>query len=1039
MAAHLSKRITRCIVYKKTVFVTVLLASSLLSNGPGHSAVSTSVTPTTGTGNLGTNVAQSGNLYNIAGGTRPGGGPNLFHSFGNFSVGSGDIANFQNTMVNGSFPLTSNILGRVTGGNLSSIFGTIQTTNFGSANLYLMNPSGFLFGPNTTINVGGMMTFTTADYLTLTDGGRFNANPNASPTDLLAAAPVAAFGFLGSNPAAINFEGGQLTIAAGTGLALVGGDINLVSGSSGTPSSIAAHGRSIQVTSVGGPGEVASDTGVPASDMALGTITLSQGSVLDTVGDPSVGDGSGGVISIRGGHFFSSGTNITTSPAFGAPGQGGAVTIMVSDTASLAEGSSITTSSASPNGDAGAVTIHGSHVILQDSVIFTEYLGQGTTAGNGGDVTFTGNDRVEIKRSGIAADFSNTTGGKGGAVRVTAPIIILEDSLLLTGNAFQPSFITSGGSAGTVTLDGASSVSLTRSGIDTSTTATTGNSGIISITAPTITIADVGSTFFSLDASTRSFDIPNAGNGGNIFIDGENVTLSNFATIQSLAESNGSISKGGNIQINGKESIILDSGAFIRTITTSQAKAGDIQLAGNHVIITGGSTITTDTIGPGGGGTIKISGAESIALTSRSLISTNTDPALGNEGPAGHIELDTAQLTLSGGTIVRSQGVGVGTAGTVTIKGTSGPAQSVLIDGTDSGIFTDSQGIGAGGNIGLFANSVSLHNGGTLSATTSGLASSATGGVITLDANTVTLKSGGTMTAASSGAGAAGDITVQGPASPAQSVLIDGSGSGILTKAESTGNGGNIFVDANSVVLQNGAQLTSSSTGTGMAGDIAITAGNRFAMTTGKVTTEASKSSGGAVKITTNPNGTVQLTDSVISASVLDGTGGGGSVNIDPQFVILQNSQITANAESGPGGNISITTNLFLPDSTSIIDASSQFGQQGTISIQSPVSPASGKIIPLGKSPLLATSLLNQRCAALAGGSISSFTVAGRDGLPAEPGSWVSSPLAFASIREEKELQPVNERETPLLSLRQIAPPGFLTQAFADHFSGCRS
>jgi hypothetical protein len=36
----------------------------------------------------------------------------------------------------------------------------------------------------------------------------------------------------------------------------------------------------------------------------------------------------------------------------------------------------------------------------------------------------------------------------------------------------------------------------------------------------------------------------------------------------------------------------------------------------------------------------------------------------------------------------------------------------------------------------------------------------------------------------------------------------------------------------------------------------------------------------------------VQLTDSTISASILDGTGGGGSVNIDPQFVLLQNSQI---------------------------------------------------------------------------------------------------------------------------------------------------
>ena len=76
------------------------------------------------------------------GGTRPGGGPNLFHSFGDFSVGGGDIANF----LNDSGLQTSNILGRVTGGNISNIFGTIQTTGFGNANLFLMNPPDSCLG-----------------------------------------------------------------------------------------------------------------------------------------------------------------------------------------------------------------------------------------------------------------------------------------------------------------------------------------------------------------------------------------------------------------------------------------------------------------------------------------------------------------------------------------------------------------------------------------------------------------------------------------------------------------------------------------------------------------------------------------------------------------------------------------------------------------------------------------------------------------------------------------------------------------------------
>ena len=123
--------------------------------------------PITSSG-LNTTVTTSGNVHDITGGTRPGSGPNLFHSFGEFGVPTNNIANFLNDT---GLP-TSNILGRVTGGNPSNIFGTIQTTGFGSANLFLMNPAGIVFGPNASLNVGGSVSFTTADYLRLTDGAR---------------------------------------------------------------------------------------------------------------------------------------------------------------------------------------------------------------------------------------------------------------------------------------------------------------------------------------------------------------------------------------------------------------------------------------------------------------------------------------------------------------------------------------------------------------------------------------------------------------------------------------------------------------------------------------------------------------------------------------------------------------------------------------------------------------------------------------------------------------------------------------------------
>jgi hypothetical protein len=231
-------------------------------------------------------------------------------------------------------------------------------------------------------------------------------------------------------------------------------------------------------------------------------------------------------------------------------------------------------------------------------------------------------------------------------------------------------------------------------------------------------------------------------------------------------------------------------------------------------------------------------------------------------------------------------------------------------------------------------------------------------------------------------------------------------------------------------------------------------------MMNSSVTTEADAASGGTIKITTTSSGTVHLIDSTISASVADGPGEGGNISIDPQYVILQNSQILAQAAGGQGGAITIIiTNggLYLPDANSIVNADSGSGVNGTVTIQSPNAPISGQIQPLGAAPLPATSLLNQHCAALAGGEFSSFTVAGRDSLPAEPGSWLTSPLAMLNAGmggemtaegvkregervEDRTLRASPAGQTSLLSMRRIAPAGFLTQAFAvDRSAGCQS
>src|SRR5262245_4780266 len=284
------------------------------------------------------------------------------------------------------------------------------------------------------------------------------------------------------------------------------------------------------------------------------------------------------------------------------------------------------------------------------------------------------------------------------------------------------------------------------------------------------------------------------------------------------------------------------------------------------------------------------------------------------------------------------------------------------------------------------------------------------------------------------------------------SLALTGHGSGLFTDSEASGTGGNINVRAARMTMDNCASVSAVSSGTGDAGNIQINAGTQFTMTNSTVTTEANLASGGAIKITTAPSGTVQLSNTMISASVGNGTSGGGSVNIDPQYVILQNSQILAQAVQGPGGNITINVSnggLFLQDANSTVSASSERGVNGIVTIQSPNAPISGQIQPPGTTPLIATTLLTQRCAALAGGEMSSFTVVGRDSLPPEPGGWLMSPLALAPAEfsvgtvaetgaQTRVIDPADE--TTVLSLRQIAPAGFLTQVFAaDWSASCRS
>ncbi len=369
--------------------------------------------------------------------------------------------------------------------------------------------------------------------------------------------------------------------------------------------------------------------------------------------------------------------------------------------------------------------------------------------------------------------------------------------------------------------------------------------------------------------------------------------------------------------------------------------------------------------------------------------------------------------------------------------------------GARTGIFASSTGGAPAGNIALNVGSLSTNNTIFSSRNTSGAVNAGNAGRVTIQGtsdlgsfgNAITLNQSIVTTEANAGAG--GSIAL----ASVTDIALAGS---TISAAVSGGSqpGGNITMSAdNHIMLTGGSVISTQSTGLGDAGNILINAGQNYSSTNSAVTTEAAQASGGNITVTAP--GLIQLTNSQINASVQGSTTTtGGDIVIDPQFVILQNSQILAQATQGQGGNISITTNALVADARSLVDASSQFGVNGTVRIQSPNAPAAGKIVPLSKTPLETTPLLSQPCAAMAAGEFSSFVLAGHYGMPTAPAGWLASPLAALSVdargargegREEtnavSSLANVNE----ILSLRGMPSSDTVANILANWTAGCGS
>ena len=167
-----------------------------------------SITPANdGTGTL---ITPNGNQFDINGGKTSADGTNLFHSFDQFGLKVNQTANFLTN------PSIQNILGRVVGGNPSQINGLISVTG-GNSNLFLMNPSGIIFGANARLNVPADFTATTATGIGF-NSGWFNASGFNDYSSLIGTPNVFAFPI---KPSGDIVNNGVLAVEAGENLKLL--------------------------------------------------------------------------------------------------------------------------------------------------------------------------------------------------------------------------------------------------------------------------------------------------------------------------------------------------------------------------------------------------------------------------------------------------------------------------------------------------------------------------------------------------------------------------------------------------------------------------------------------------------------------------------------------------------------------------------------------------------------------------------------------------------------------------------------------------
>lgn len=625
-----------------------------------------------GDGTLPTTVTSPDGLnFTITEGQRAGG--NLFHSFSQFSVPTGGSALFNNPSD------VENIFGRVTGGSVSNIDGLIQTN--GTANLFLLNPSGIIFGPNAQLNIGGSFVASTASAVKFSDGTEFSASNPAVPPLLTISVPIGLQ--YGTTAAMIRVQGSTLTVQPDRTLALMGGNMAV------EDAQLRAESGRVELGAVSGAGTIGLTLaqnqiqlnfpeGISRSD-----ISLTNGARVETSG---LG---GGDIQLVGRRITLQDSRVETTTL--GEQAGGNLTVDASESVELISNEATEQFSSGLFADTTSTGAGGNLSITTEQLMIKgEARVSAATfgAGPGGNLTIKAAESVEL--IGVDSnDFQLFTGlltdaeGTGAAGELT-----INTSRLIVRDGAQVSAATFGeGAGGTLTVNATESVELI--GVSPSDLLASGLFTAVQQSA----MGKAG----DLEVNTRRL----------IVRDGAQI----FAGTLGMGD-------GGNLTVNASESVEvtgvspifrIPSGLFTTVEETATAKAGDLTVNTGQLIVRDGAQIFAGTLGAGDGGNLTVNATESAEVTG---VSPSNEPSglfsagdVTATGKAGNLRVNTDRLTVRDEAQVAVSNRGLGNAGNLEVQ-----TRSIFLD--NKATITATTASGEGGDIKLQAQDLVLmrHN-----------------------------------------------------------------------------------------------------------------------------------------------------------------------------------------------------------------------------------------------------------------------------------------------------------------------------------------